>query len=112
MTATQQTIKFQHADFSTMTFSDKKKSPTQGRPENVWINIGSRGFTFYQLNNLRVPFEPEKSEDGSITFSVNLDKSNPKHLEYINKLKEFDALITQELKNNRFGWVPGFLPNC
>ncbi len=92
-------MKFASADWNKLVFSDKKKAQTQGRPDNVYVTWQNQ-YMHFQLNGLRVPFEIEKSEEGSYTFSASLDKTNPKHASLIAKAKEFDELIRNHIKKN------------
>lgn len=94
-------MKFTSADWNKLVFSDKKKAQTQGRPDNVYVTWQNQ-YMHFQLNGLRVPFEIEKNEEGSYTFSASLDKTNPKHATLIAKAKEFDDLIRNHIKKNSF----------
>ena len=101
MSGANQTIKLKSADWSLLRFSEKKLTKNAKGTDNVFITYGpASAWLYVQLPLLRMPFDPQENEDGSVTFTMSLDKSNPRHADAIEKLREFDSAILAHLGAN------------
>ena len=91
-------MKLKSVDWSELRFSEKKLTKNPKGTDNVFITYGPENKWLYvQLPLLRMPFEPQENEDGSIAFTLSLDKNNPRHAEAIEKLRSFDVAIEAHL---------------
>lgn len=106
MASANKTLRLKDVDFSKLHFSDKRETKNPKGTDNVFLSYGDANEWLYvQLPAMRHPFDPNENDDGSMSITLSFDKSNPKHQITIQKLREFDDLIFQTLKDKSQTWL-------
>lgn len=106
MASAQKTLRLKDVDFSKIHFSDKRETKNPKGTDNVFLSYGdSNEWLYVQFPAMRHPFDPNVNDDGSMSITLSFDKSNPKHQNSIQKLRQFDDLVFQTIREKSQAWL-------
>ena len=107
------TIRIQNADLSKIVFGPKQPPPkdSQYSIDNVFISYeNDKQWPRFQFPILEHPFDSFNTKyggnaDGSIDMMLSFDPDNAKHVKVMNKVKDFDDMVYQMVKQNSATWL-------
>lgn len=108
MTEITNTIKLKNVDFDQLHFSEKRKKRSALGVDNVFLSYGKdNSWAYIQFPMLKHPFDlPEKlNDDGSTAITLSLNKNIESHRVAIEKLRRFDAVVLDKVRENASEWL-------